>query len=94
MPSDEPSRHYNWRLKSLAKLKFLILIFHMPAKIQLFFSFQHLPGQNIAPFLPRHVLQHLSSQKNALFLTEHVPRAKNETIFALGLRSNRPSKCV
>ena len=21
MPSDEPSRHYNWRLKSLAKLK-------------------------------------------------------------------------
>ena len=23
MPSDEPSRHYNWRLKSLAKLKYL-----------------------------------------------------------------------
>ncbi len=22
MPSDEPSRHYNWRLKSLAKLKY------------------------------------------------------------------------
>ena len=24
MPSDEPSRPYNWRLKSLAKLKSLI----------------------------------------------------------------------
>ena len=24
MPSDEPSRPYNWRLKSLAKLKYLI----------------------------------------------------------------------